>query len=128
MVGRAFVVSCAFGVVACSGGKDPNTADTAKVEDAGDAGAAENDRADVRTLFVNAERVECEGGAGPQKCLQTRAKESDPWEFFYGGIEGFTFEPGHLYELRVEVSTVAAPPADGSSLRYRLLEIVSKKP
>lgn len=116
--------------VACSSGKEPSTAETAKTSELTDAGARETDAAaagDVRTLFVNAQQVDCTG-AGPQKCLQTRVKETDPWELFYGGIEGFTFEPGHVYELRVEVSKVDNPPADGSSLRYRLIEIVAKKP
>lgn len=46
---------------------------------------------------------------------------------FYGKIEGFTYEEGHAYELRVRVDEVKAPPADRSSQRVRLVEIVSKE-
>ncbi|MCZ7672694.1 MAG: DUF4377 domain-containing protein [Chloroflexi bacterium] len=46
--------------------------------------------------------------------------------FFYNPIVGFTFEPGYEYELKVMVETVENPPADGSSLRYTLVEVVSK--
>jgi hypothetical protein len=45
--------------------------------------------------------------------------------FFYSGIEGFTFQWGHPVTLRVQVEQVANPPADGSSLRYTLVEVVS---
>jgi len=48
------------------------------------------------------------------------------WEFLYSGIEGFEFENGYLYELSVRKKKVNNPPADGSSIRYILKEIISK--
>lgn len=78
-------------------------------------------------LYVDAELVDCEGGAGPMKCMRTRGAEAEEWTLFYSSIEGFTHEAGHVYELRVEKRTDANPPADGSSIRYRLLEIVKKQ-
>ncbi len=78
-------------------------------------------------LYVDAELVDCEGGAGPMKCMRTRASETEEWTLFYSSIEGFTHEAGHHYELRVEKRSDANPPADGSSIRYRLLEIVKKQ-
>jgi hypothetical protein len=78
-------------------------------------------------LHVDAELVDCEGGAGPMKCMRTRGSESEEWSLFYDAIEGFTHEAGHRYELRVEKVTSANPPADGASFRYRLLEIVRKQ-
>ena len=50
-----------------------------------------------------------------------------PWQNFYGEIEGFTHEPGFRYELRVREEPVANPPADGSSLRWTLVKVVSKQ-
>lgn len=61
------------------------------------------------------------------KCMRTRGSESEEWSLFYDRIEGFTHEAGHTYELRVEKTTSANPPADASSFRYRLLEIVKKQ-
>ncbi len=80
----------------------------------------------VKTMFVDAKRVACEG-EGLTECLRTKDAPDASWLLFYRTIEGFTFEPGHLYELRVEVTEVKGAPADASSRRYRLVEIVSKK-
>ena len=67
-------------------------------------------------------------GIGPQECLQVREQSDAPWQLFYGHIEGFAYEPGFRYVLRVAVSPVPDPPADGSSLAYRLLRVVSRTP
>ncbi|HYR10017.1 MAG TPA: DUF4377 domain-containing protein [Longimicrobium sp.] len=81
----------------------------------------------IQTLYVNSEIVDCEG-AGPQKCLQVRRAPAEDWELFYGQIDGFDFEPGFTYELRVDVVPAANVPADASSLQYRLSEVVNKTP
>jgi hypothetical protein len=80
----------------------------------------------IETLYVNSQLVDCEGGAGPQRCMQVRRAPDEPWELFYDQIDGFTFEPGFTYEQRVRVTQVDAPPADASSLAYELVEIVDK--
>lgn len=82
----------------------------------------------VRTVYVNSELVDCEGAGGPQKCMQIRRAPEEDWELFYDQIEGFVFEPGFVYELRVKVTPRAEVPADASSIKYRLLEVVSKRP
>lgn len=78
------------------------------------------------TLFVREQRVDCQGEAA-RRCLQVRESESDPWRNLYAAIEGFDYEESNAYELRVEVSQVPRPPADAASVRYRLLEVVSKR-
>jgi hypothetical protein len=78
-----------------------------------------------KTLFVGPAVVDCEG-EGPMRCLQVRESPSDEWTLFYDTIEGFDHEEGYTYELRVETKAVSNPPADGSSERTRLLEIVDK--
>lgn len=93
--------------------------------DPSDAPDAANEH--VKTMFVHGHRAECEGGEGPRKCLQVRFSESEAWQLFYSPIQGFSYEESYAYELRVEVATDPKPPADGSSLRYRLLEVVSKQ-
>ena len=92
------------------------------LEEAGKESAAPG----VQTLFVREQLADCQGEA-PMKCLQVRAAPTEEWRNLYAPIEGFHYEPAHAYELRVEVTQVAKPPADASSLRYRLLEIVSKQ-
>jgi hypothetical protein len=77
------------------------------------------------TLEVAEQRVPCVG-MFPRECLQARERSDAPWELFYDPIEGFTYEPGFRYVLRVAERRVPDPPADGSSLAYRLLLVVSK--
>jgi hypothetical protein len=82
--------------------------------------------ATAQTLFVRERRNDCQGEA-PMKCLQVRESPGDPWRNFFGRIEGFDYEEGTTYELRVEVTPVASPAADASSLRYRLVEVLSQR-
>ncbi len=50
---------------------------------------------------------------------------SNTWTKFYQPIEGFDYQPGYIYDLKVVVEQVNNPPADGSSLKYTLQEIKS---
>lgn len=82
--------------------------------------------APVITLFVHEQRVDCHGEV-PQKCLQIREQPTEEWSYFYDTIAGFEYEESYRYELRVAVSTDDNPPADASSVSYRLVEVVSKQ-
>lgn len=81
----------------------------------------------VLTLIVGPERVGCQGEA-QQLCLLVKEDPEAEWEFFFGEIEGFEFEPGFIYVLRVRRHRVEDPPADGSIFRWELVEILSKTP
>jgi hypothetical protein len=78
-------------------------------------------------LEVAASRAPCVA-VGPRECLQVRERADAPWQLFYGDIEGFTYEPGWWYVLRVARRSVPNPPADGSSVAYRLVRVVAKTP
>jgi heat shock protein HslJ len=80
-----------------------------------------------RTLQVAPSRMECTGVA-PDMCLQVRESSSAPWTLLHGAIEGFRYEPGFLYEIRIREEAVANPPADASSIRRILVSVVSKTP
>jgi heat shock protein HslJ len=81
----------------------------------------------VKTLFVGPVQLPC-AGVGRQMCLQIAPEASGPWTMWYDGIRGFEHQPGFLYELRAREDVVADPPADASSIRLTLLEIVSATP
>ena len=55
-----------------------------------------------------------------------RSDNDANYQLFYNHIDGFDFEPGFKYTLRVKVEEVASVPADASSLSYTLLEVISK--
>lgn len=91
-----------------------------------EADPPQDSNARIITLFIHEQRVDCHGEM-PQKCLQIREQPTEEWSYFYDSIAGFEYEESYRYELRVAVSTNENPPADASSLSYRLVEVVSKQ-
>lgn len=78
-------------------------------------------------LWIAPEVAECVG-VGPRTCLLVKESEDADWQFFYDGIEGFSHVEGVSYVLDVEITEIEDPPADGSSLHYRLIRVVESTP
>lgn len=78
-----------------------------------------------RIVLVSGERKPCTGVA-PTQCLQVRTEPGAPWQNFYGDIEGFTWQEGVDYVLRIREYTLANPPADAPSRRWVLEEILDR--
>jgi hypothetical protein len=110
--------------VPASSASSTSSSSSSSSSSGGDADASTG--AKVKTLFVRETKVDC-SGEGPRKCLQVRESEKDEWTLFYSSIEGFTYEEGTKYELKVSVESVARPPQDSASVKYKLVEIVSKQ-
>ncbi len=76
-------------------------------------------------VIVGPELVDCVG-VGPMKCMVVDGN------FFYESIEGFDYEEGYVYELRIEKYDAwpgeKEPPQDASMYGYRLIEVISKTP
>lgn len=83
--------------------------------------------AEIVTLYVGPEKVDCVGVA-PQQCLQVRYSSEDEYELFYSNINGFSYEPGYDYELIVQKTPVENPPADASAIEWTLVDVVSQTP
>ncbi len=77
-------------------------------------------------IYVSAETKPCTGVA-PMTCLQVRGKESDPWTLHYGGITDFEPQPGIEYRLRIIEEKVDNPPADASSIRWTLDQVIEQR-
>ncbi len=82
--------------------------------------------ANEKTIIVGPQTVECSAGAGRMQCMQVKESASAAWTNFYSNIEGFTYEPGYEYVLKVKTEKIENPPADASSIKYTLVEQVSK--
>lgn len=80
---------------------------------------------ETKVILVGPILVDCVG-VGPQKCMIFKENNSTKWHMFYDQIEGFNFEEGISSKLEVKVSDVSDVPADASSLKYSLLEILDK--
>ena len=78
-----------------------------------------------KTLYVGPYLVDCVGVA-PQKSMLVKEKQEEDWTLFYDQIAGFDYEPGYEYALTVKEEKVENPPADASSLRVTLVEVVDK--
>lgn len=110
----------AFLVASCGGGskvkEESSSEEVAKVEEVA---------ADLLTLTIASEQVDCTGVA-PQKCFLIKKEGETDWSFWYSGIKDFNYEPGFEYVIEVKVETVANAPADASTINYTFVKEVSK--
>ena len=82
------------------------------------------------TIYVSSETGESYGfNSTPEECMLVKFDNPNgEWEHLgLYCIEGFTYVKGHEYELRVKMTTLANPPADGYSHKYLLVKIVQDK-
>ena len=79
-------------------------------------------------LLIGPQLVDCLGGGMIQgKCYQAKSSASEPdWGNFSDAIEGFEWEPGYEYELRVEVTDYRPINYDNTFRSFVLIEVVSK--
>lgn len=78
----------------------------------------------TRILTVLGDMVPCTG-VGPMQCLQV--KRGNKIELMYSSIAGFTPVSGYTYRLLVREEKVENPPADASSVTYKLVRTLSKR-
>lgn len=101
-------VSCSLGGGNTEGPPDPD---------------GESRETSVMDVTVGPERVDCVG-VGPRKCLVVDGL------YFYDSIDGFDYEPGYRYLIRMERYDAwpehEEPPQDASMYGYRLIEILEK--
>lgn len=90
-------------------------------------------QANEKIILVNSSMVDCMG-VGPMKCYQVKfldqkENENDPWQNMYTAIDGFNYESGYIYKIKVKEEHLdrANLPQDVSSIKYTLVSILSKK-
>ena len=67
------------------------------------------------------------GSDSPIDCMLVKEEsESDYKTLDFQGITDFVYEKGYEYALWVEKRTLVDPPADGSSIVYKLIDVISK--
>ncbi|MBD9109839.1 DUF4377 domain-containing protein [Bacteroides nordii] len=87
------------------------------------------DKVETIKMFVSAKMSMYQpwGASDPIECMLVKEeKENDYKTLDFLGITEFEYEKGYEYKLLVEKTTLANPPADGGSIRYQLIEILSK--
>ncbi|TAJ13799.1 DUF4377 domain-containing protein [Marinilabiliaceae bacterium JC017] len=83
-------------------------------------------KAETTIMYVAGQQVACMGVA-PQSCYLVKTDENNAWEFFYSPIDGFEFEQGYRYKLEVAQLKIENPPADASSIKYKLVKVLTKE-
>ncbi len=78
-------------------------------------------------LRINFYRQLCFGEGRFQCMLAQEGVQlgTEVWNNFFGGINGFEYEGGFIYNLEVRTRIIENPPADGSSIAYDLVRIIS---
>jgi heat shock protein HslJ len=113
-------------LTACSNGTPtdqlPGTQPTPTTEESSESPTSTSGE---KTIYVGSELVDCEG-EGPQQCMLVKENPTDEYSLFYDQIEGFVYDEGFEYELKVIEEPVENPPAGGSSIRWILVEVVGK--
>lgn len=87
----------------------------------------DSDRSIMRINFYT---ETCIGERAGATCLLVQFDEqldTDMWSYFNEPIEGFQYQEGYIYRLRVRKETIKDPPMDGSSMRFILLDVLSKQ-
>jgi heat shock protein HslJ len=82
--------------------------------------------AKTQVIYVKESKEPCTGVA-PMECLQIKGVNDADWSNLYTNINGFKYTPGYRYKLRVKITQVKNPPADGSSVKYTLTKVLEKK-
>lgn len=80
----------------------------------------------IETLIIGPYKVDCVG-AFEQECYLEFNEESQEWHFFYEGIQGFDFEPGFIWTLKVSLHEREEGIQDVGRYEYRLVEILDKE-
>ena len=81
--------------------------------------------ANTKILIIGPYRTTCTG-AFEQECYLEFNEEAQKWFFFYDGIDGFDYEPGYIYTLKVSVFEYAYEIQDAGIYDYRLIEVLDK--
>ena len=77
------------------------------------------------TIYVAPKQVDC-SGVSDQKCYLIRKNIGENWILHYEEIEGLDYEPGFSFKIKVKKERIKNPPADASSFRLILVEVIEK--
>ncbi|PIE41652.1 MAG: meta domain protein [Gammaproteobacteria bacterium] len=86
----------------------------------------------TKTLWVSGIKTRCSTGIQQIQCLNVHKGENlnnPDWQNFYASIEGFRFEHGYLQKIEVKEIHLDPDqfPADGSSIKYKLVRVLEKQ-
>lgn len=81
----------------------------------------------TKLVYVNSQRVPCDAGVLRTTCYQVRDSDNQPWQYWYGDIAGFQYQPGSIYRLRVVEQPVLNPPPDMPAVQWTLDRVIEQR-
>ncbi len=84
------------------------------------------DKENVEIITIGPYTQTCQGFI-EQQCYLEFNEESQEWHFFYESIQGFDFEPGYIYRLKVRLEDRGTEIQDVGRYAYHLVEVLSKE-
>ncbi len=82
----------------------------------------------ILSFFVGPRRVSCVNPYRNNLCYQVKEKLDDPWVLYKGEVMGLQYEPGFIYELKVQADRKSQPSIDGPDVQWVLNQLISKSP
>ena len=80
----------------------------------------------TQILIIGPYTETCQGFI-EQSCFLEFNKEAQEWHFFYENIQGFDYEPGFIWTLKVRLEDRGTEIQDVGRYAYHLVEVVSKE-
>lgn len=81
-----------------------------------------------RLVYIASQKAPCGTGVMKTACLQYREEPTQPWQLNYAPIEGFDWQPGNEYLLKITEVEVKNPPQDASRIRWHVDKVVEQHP
>ncbi|WP_324767443.1 DUF4377 domain-containing protein [Pokkaliibacter plantistimulans] len=78
-------------------------------------------------IYLSNHPKPCQGVAAGL-CMEVKYDAKEDWSLFYGSIDGFIYQAGYYYTLKVHRGLRENPAADQSRYVWKLLEVVNKTP
>ena len=80
----------------------------------------------IETVIIGSYTETCQGFI-EQQCYLEFNEESQEWDFFYESIQGFDFEPGFIWTLKVSLHEREEGIQDVGRYAYRLVAVIDKE-
>ena len=78
----------------------------------------------TKTFYVADRKVAC---AGNYECIQIREKTKDAWRVYADTIDGFKYEEGYAYKIRVQPFLTKDNFSGLYDEKYTFIKVISKK-
>jgi gas vesicle protein len=81
----------------------------------------------TKEIEIGPQLIDCQGGK-PMHCLSVKGADINNGQLYYSAIDGFNFEPGYNYTLKVKKLNKDLNPKDDTTSQWSLVQVIKKVP